>query len=77
MRVSCEAPRETCSESLVEDITILLGKEPIVTPTVVRAVYEGNDVSLGEAIIERFQKEVDYGVVADYEKKELSKKKGR
>lgn len=72
MRVSCSAPLSSCSKSLIEDIRAL-GKEPIVTGCVVRAVYEGPDVALGEAIVERFEKEPGNSCVADYEPKEQKK----
>lgn len=79
MRVSCEAPMSSCSKSLIEDIRAL-GKEPIVTGCVVRAVYEGPDIALGEAIVERFKEEPHHGIVADYdeqEQKKIERKKRR
>lgn len=78
MRLTCEATRSSCSATLADDIRAL-GKEPIVTDTVVRAVYEGPDLVLGEAIIGRFKMEPHHGIVADYDEKEQRKlhKKGR
>lgn len=64
MRLSCEASAKDCTKTLVEDIRAL-GIEPIITTEVIRAVYEGDDEELGNAIIERFRAEAHYGFVAD------------
>lgn len=75
MRVDCEAPRNQRSERLIEDIK-LLGVNPIVTDTVVRAVHEGS-VGVGVALIDRFKREPQYGFVADYEKNEQPENQGK
>lgn len=67
MRVSCEVPREHCTQQLIDDIR-LLGIEPIITPSIMRVVYEGTSMQLGEAIVERFKTVPCHGIVADYDK---------
>jgi len=56
MRVSCSSPIGPQSEQLIEQIKAL-GLQPIVTPILVRAVYEGSNRELGEKIVELFRQE--------------------
>lgn len=76
MRVSCSAPIQTATDTLVDHIKVL-GLHPIVTSEVIRAVYEGDDVSIGEALIDMFSHECDHHITADYrntqEKREARK----
>lgn len=72
MQVSCACPRELASEGLVEEIKAL-GIEPIVTSLVVRAVYEGHDKGLGEAIVELFCREADHEINVRLNKEEQAK----
>lgn len=74
MRVSCEVPRDQCSATLLEDLK-QLGIEPIITPSIVRAVYEGTSVQLGEAIVARFKLEHCHGIVSYYDKAEVEAQK--
>lgn len=75
MRVTAEIPRKSAgADKLIEDIRAL-GLNPIVTPYVVRTVYEGTSLQLGEAIINRFELEPDHGIVSDYNKDEQEAKK--
>lgn len=53
MRVSACVPRELASDSLVEELESL-GVPPIITSQVIRAVYDGPDKHIGEAIVELF-----------------------
>lgn len=61
MRISCSAPVNKCRPSLADDIS-KLGIEPIVTAAVVRAVYEGPDEELGQAIIDLFVQEEEHEI---------------
>ena len=72
MRVSCSVPVNLASSTLVDHIKIL-GVHPIITSEVIRAVYEGDDVSVGEALIDMFSHEADHEIVVDYSKKEQRK----
>lgn len=65
MRVSCSVPVNLASSTLVDHIKIL-GIHPIITSEVIRAVYEGDDVSIGEALIDMFSHEADHHITADY-----------
>lgn len=65
MRVSCSVPANMATSTLVPHIKTL-GLEPIITSEVIRAVYEGNDVSIGEALIDMFSHEGDHHITADY-----------
>lgn len=64
MRISCAAPIATCRQTLTRDIKIL-GLQPIVTPLVVRAVYEGDDVNLVNTLLTLFDREVDHEITMD------------
>lgn len=72
MRVDCGCPAKTASSTLADRIR-KLGLEPIVTPYVIRAVYEGDDRSIGEAIVEMFAHEADHDVTVDYTEAEQRK----
>lgn len=69
MRVSCSCPVDAASHDLIEEIESL-GLTPIVTTSVVRVVYEGDNVALGEAVVHLFNREVDHDIVAEYGKSE-------
>lgn len=76
MRVSCSVPADLATSTLQAHIEVL-GLTPIVTSQVIRVVYEGNDVSIGEALIDMFSHECDHEITADYrntqEKREAKK----
>lgn len=72
MRVSCGVPANLASDTLVHKLQIL-GIEPVVTPSVIRAVYEGPDRTLGEAIVELYAHEVDHDITVYYDKAEQQK----
>lgn len=65
MRVSCACPVELATSTL-EDNLRALGLQPIVTTEVIRAVYEGPDRSLGEAIVELYAHEADHTITVSY-----------
>lgn len=69
MRVSCGCPKELASEGLIEEI-IGLGVQPIVTTEVIRAVYEGSDKRVGEAIVLLFEKEAGHDVTVQLNEEE-------
>lgn len=69
MRVSCACPRKMATDTLVERLESL-GIKPIVTNQVIRAVYEGTDKSLGEAIVEIYAHEADHEINVQYDKAE-------
>lgn len=76
MRVSCSVPVDMATSTLTQHIQAL-GLQPIVTSEVIRAVYEGDNVGLGEALIDMSSHEGDHYIVADYrntqEKREAKK----
>lgn len=72
MRVSCSVPVNLATSTLVDHIKVL-GVHPIITSEVIRAVYEGDDVSIGEALIDMFSHECDHEIVVDYTPKEYRK----
>lgn len=72
MRVSCGCPLDTASSTLIERLQIL-GVDPIVTNTTIRALYEGPDKSLGEAIVEMYSHEADHDITVFYDKAEQAK----
>lgn len=72
MRVSCGCPIKTATDGLVDEIEGL-GITPIVTNQVIRAVYEGPDKRIGEAIVELFSREIDHDVTVFYDKAEQDK----
>lgn len=72
MRVSCACPLELASDSLVEEIK-LLGLQPIVTNIVVRAVYEGPDKGIAEAVVELFSREAGHEITVLRDKDEQRK----
>lgn len=65
MRVSCSVPRRLATSTLEDNIRII-GLEPIVTPEIIRAVYEGDNVGLGEALIDMFSHQADHEITVDY-----------
>lgn len=72
MRVSCACPTDLASQGLVDELTAL-GINPIVTSQVIRAVYEGPDRKVGEAIVTLYEKEKDHDVTVFYDKAEQEK----
>lgn len=72
MKVSCGCPRDTASPTLCKKIQ-KLGVTPIITDMVIRAVYEGPNRQLGEAIVRIFGEEVDSDITAYYDKEESHK----
>lgn len=76
MRVTCAAPRESANPELIDCIRDL-GVEPIVTNKVIRAVYEGDNKKVGEAIVYLFADERDHEIYVDYEQKKLTAKEKR
>lgn len=65
VRVSCSSLKETMSEGLVAAIGGL-GLQAIETPVLVRTVYEGEDQSLGAAVVWLFSRERDHEIQVDY-----------
>lgn len=72
MRVSCACPANMATDTLIERIR-LLGIQPIVTPQVVRAVYEGPDKKLGTSIVEMFSHEADHEINVQFDREEQRK----
>lgn len=72
MRVSCACLKKLASDGLVAEIKSL-GIPPIVTNQVIRAVYEGHDKSIGEAIVELFCKEAEHEIHVHYDEGEIAK----
>lgn len=64
MRISCGANVQTCRPTLERDIRIL-GLQPIVTCSVVRAVYEGDDQHIVDCLIEMFSSQPDHDITMD------------
>lgn len=69
MRVSCACPVDLASDVLVDSLK-LIGVNPIITPCVIRAVYDGPNRELGEAIVEIYQHEADHEIEVQYTKSE-------
>lgn len=65
MRVSCAVPVDMATSTLVEKLRAM-GITPIITPSVIRAVYEGPDRGLGEAIVELYAHEADHTITVSY-----------
>lgn len=76
MRVSCAVPKGLCSVDFLSRLD-QLGVKPIITQTIIRVVYEGEDHALGTKIVEEFMYEVDHDITVDYcdEKPKPRKKK--
>lgn len=72
MRVSCACPTEMATDTLVGRLQTL-GLQPIITPQVIRAVYEGSDKRIGEAIVEIYSHEADHDINVQYDKEEQRK----
>lgn len=72
MRVSCACPKATATDTLVDRLASL-GLQPIVTSQVIRAVYEGPDKRIGEAIVEIYSHECDHEINVQYTKEEQEK----
>lgn len=64
MRVSCSSPIDEHSQNLIQRIE-LLGLKPIVTPILVRAIYDGCDKQLGKKLIDLFKHEANYDIYID------------
>lgn len=76
MRVSCSVPVDLSSATLVDRLT-KLGIVPIQTSQVIRAVYEGSNRKLGEAIVEIFSHETDHDITVFYDQDEQRKSERR
>ncbi len=73
MRISCSSAKSTMSDDLIASIEEL-GLQPIITPILVRVVYDGPNVNLGNRIVALFDKEKDKEIVVDYNDAKQSKK---
>ena len=69
MRISCACPAEFASTTLVEDLKTL-GLHPIITPQVIRVVYEGSNRTLGDMILDLFSREIDHDITMHLDKDE-------
>lgn len=58
IRVSCAVEKSKCSADLFRHIQ-QLGLKPIVTTSIVRVVYEGNDKVVADALKEIYEHEID------------------
>lgn len=76
MQVSCSCPVNLASDTLVHKLEVL-GVKPIITSEVIRAVYEGPDRKLGEAIVEIYAHEADHDINVFYSKAEQKKSERR
>lgn len=65
MRVTCACPADMASSTLIDRLTAI-GIKPIVTPQVIRAVYDGPDRELGEGIVEMYQHEANHEIEVQY-----------
>lgn len=65
MRVHCACPTRYATDTLLKRLSSL-GIEPIVTPQVIQAVYEGTDKSIGETLVEMFLHEADHVITVQY-----------
>lgn len=72
MQVSCSVPKPLATSTLIHRLQVL-GIQPIITDILIRAVYEGDDRSLGEAIVEMFAHEADHEITVFYSKEEQGK----
>lgn len=72
MRVSCACPAELATSTLVDNLRAM-GITPIVTPQVIRAVYEGPSKDIGEAIVMMFAHEADHDINVQYTDSEKRK----
>lgn len=72
MRVSAACPVDLASPTLVERLQIL-GLQPIITSQVIRAVYEGDNKSIGEAIVDIYSHEADHEINVQYTQEERRK----
>lgn len=72
VRVSCGVPKALATDDLVDRLKAL-GIEPIITSEVIRAVYQGPDRYLGEAIVEIYIHEADHDITVFYDKAEQNK----
>lgn len=64
VRVTCGVAFHKASNDLTERI-YALGLKPIITNTVIRTVYEGDNRSLAEKIVEIYQQEKDADIYYD------------
>lgn len=65
MRVSCAVDVDKASATLLQDL-IGIGVQPIVTTCVIRAVYEGPEVRIGQRIVNRYELEHHPQITVDY-----------
>lgn len=76
MRVSCSCPKKLATDTLVDRLRAL-GLQPIITTEVIRAVYEGDNRGLGEAIVEIYAHEADHDITVFYDKDEQRRSERR
>lgn len=62
MKVSCAVPIEVASEGFAERLAEL-GIKPIITPKIIRAVYDGPSSNLANKIVSLFEAEPDHDIV--------------
>lgn len=73
MRISCSSAKSTMSDDLIDSIE-KLGLKPIITPILVRVVYDGPNTNLGNKIVALFDQEKDKEIVVDYNDAKQNKK---
>lgn len=76
MKLSCAAMLSPTSDTLLEKLE-KLPVTPIITPSLIRVVYEGPDKTLGLTIIELFEEEPEHDINVIYDKAEQSKSERR
>lgn len=64
VRISCSVPTDKASDGLLRRIR-QLGIAPIVTPQVIRAVYQGPSRVVGETLMEIFELERDHEITTN------------
>lgn len=67
MRVSCSSTlgeHDSARNVLTERIK-MLGLQPVITPILIRAVYEGPDQKLGYKLVDLFEHERDHEIFID------------
>lgn len=67
MRISCSSNKTTMSENLISSIKEL-GLNPIITPILVRVVYDGPNIDLGNKIVALFDMEKEKEIIVDYDR---------
>lgn len=65
VRVTCGVAKDKATASLIDELK-KIGVKPIVTPYVIRAIYEGDSKALGQKIVELYSKEDTTDIYYDY-----------